>query len=200
MCLDRGWSTKLSKKVGSEQRIPAARCSQSELALCTLQKKKLQTDSCSATLWPLFLQSNVQSPLLQMIIVEIFLQTFKHCFYEFSENLLWILQNYPKILSVSLIGSLCNDSSGSFPKSYDFLIILHATLSETLIYSWIVCSHPRTSSVLAKNPFEFVMETTRLAKQDELSFVKKHFAKLYEPHSTHYSWCVHQFHDFVWVS
>ncbi len=48
----------------------------------------------------------------------------------------------------------------------------------------------QTSSVHTKNPFEFVVETARLAKQDEPSFAKKWFAKHYEPPSTHYSWCV----------
>ncbi len=42
-----------------------------------------------------------------------------------------------------------------------------------------------SSSVHAKNPFEFIMETAHLAKVDELSF-----AKCYETSSTHYSWCI----------
>ncbi len=42
----------------------------------------------------------------------------------------------------------------------------------------------RTSSVRAKYPFKFIMETACLAKQDEPSFMKKRFAKDYEPPPT----------------
>ncbi len=42
-----------------------------------------------------------------------------------------------------------------------------------------------TSPDRAKNPFEFVMVTTCLVKQDEPSFTKR-----YETPSTHYLWCV----------
>ncbi len=46
-----------------------------------------------------------------------------------------------------------------------------------------------TSSVHAKNSFEFVILTTCLVKQDEPSFAKKCFAKHYKTH-THCLWCV----------
>ncbi len=48
-----------------------------------------------------------------------------------------------------------------------------------------VSHRSQTSSVRVKNSFEFVLETARLAKQDELSFAKR-----YESPSTHYLWCV----------
>ncbi len=39
---------------------------------------------------------------------------------------------------------------------------------------------PESTSVHAKKHFEFVTETARQMKQDELNFMKKHFAKRYE--------------------
>ncbi len=58
----------------------------------------------------------------------------------------------------------------------------HATRYLLIIQSF---TRESTSSVRVKNPFEFVLETARLAKQDELTF-----AKHYETPSTHNSWCV----------
>ncbi len=55
-------------------------------------------------------------------------------------------------------------------------------------YSLIVQSFAPESDFFSshKNPFEFVMEAARLAKQDEPSFTKKRFAKCYKTLSIHY--------------
>ncbi len=50
----------------------------------------------------------------------------------------------------------------------------HATYNSLMVQSF---THPQIS-VRVKNPLKFVMETTRLAKQDELRFAKNCFAKI----------------------
>ncbi len=61
------------------------------------------------------------------------------------------------------------------------------TMLHTIRWSSKVSHHPLISSVRAKNPFEFVMETVawRNKAKDELRF-----AKHYESPSTHYSYCI----------
>ncbi len=87
-CLDSRGSTKLSRKVGSK-RVSAARCSWSEVALCTLQSAakisywkmtNQPLQRISATPFP---QRIVWGPLLQTIL-EIFLPFFEHLFNKFS--------------------------------------------------------------------------------------------------------------------
>ncbi len=63
----------------------------------------------------------------------------------------------------------------------------HATHYSLILQSLMLAS---TSSVCAKNPFEFIIKTARLVKQDKLSFTKECFAKCYETPSAHYLWCV----------
>ncbi len=102
-CLDNGWSSKLSGKVESE-RIFAARCSQSDVALCMVQSA-VKVPYGKTTNWPLFVQ------LLK-----------------------YFFTNFHKIcseVSISLIGSLFNGSSGSLR---NFLIIFPVS-SQTKFFS-----------------------------------------------------------------
>ncbi len=83
-CLDSGLSSKLSGKVGSE-RIPAAWCSQSELAFYTVQSAakipygKMTNRLLQHTSATPRSQCNVRTPLLRTIL-EIFLQFFNILF------------------------------------------------------------------------------------------------------------------------
>ncbi len=59
------------------------------------------------------------------------------------------------------------------------------TMLHTIRRSSKVFHLSRITSDHTKNPFEFVVETADLAKQNEPSFAKR-----YKPLSTHYSWYV----------